>query len=556
MDTTRSRLASRVLNMSDERLMQLARNVFARHTVFAEHIIGVASTALVESHRRCYPQRAEQLRSTIEEQLKTLIEGDNWKNGIYQPAPDWEIIYGGRLDATASPYQSLASWRREARLLYLFNPLYRGMIETFVCYVVGEEFTINVRHPSIEGTTQIANDTFENWAHREGSDFEERCEEIVRRACTDGECIVWERTGPLSTSAAPANESGPRTALLRFLEPEQMKEPPERIIRDKSGLDAEQIAERSFTEGVETAKNDPETVYAYWFRDPADESKWDRIDQDDIRHVKINCSRNAKRGIPLLLTVTDKIRDYDKWMTSRLVLNQIRSAIAMVIYRNESVPDDMAQAIGEESDGYSDSTGTDGRPLRVPQRIVDAGTVMHLHHDDKAEFLSPNIQSQDASADGMAILRLIAVALGLPDYMVTGDASSSSYSSQQVAEARGAKTLLSWQRRFYRHIALLVRDVIQVEAGQISKADVMALRISVRGPKVIARDPLDIAQEADILVDRQIMSKKTARARLSLNSDEEDRNISEEQTEPMDQGMPTRIPVARKARQEAEDEHE
>lgn len=556
MNTTRSRLAARVLNMSDERLMHLAQSVFARHTVFAEQIIGVASSALVESHRRCYPQRAEQLRSTIEERLKTLMEGDNWKNGIYQPAPDWEIIYGGRLDATVSPYQSLASWRREARLLYLFNPLYRGMIETFVSYVVGEEFTINIRHPSNEQASKVAIETFENWAHREGSDFEERCEEIVRRACTDGECIVWERTGPIHSTTAPANESGPSTALLRFLEPEQMKEPPDRVIRDKSGLTADDIALRSFTEGVETAKHDPETVYAYWFCDPVDESKWDRIDQNDIRHVKINCSRNAKRGIPLLLTVTDKIRDYDKWMTSRLVLNQIRSAIAMVIYRNESVPDDMAKAIGEESDGYADSTGTDGRPVRVPQRIVESGTVMHLNIDDKAEFLSPNIQAQDASADGMAILRLIAVALGLPDYMVTGDASSSSYSSQQVAEARGAKTLLSWQRRFYRHIALLVRDVIQVEAGRISKADIMALRISVRGPKVIARDPLDIAQEADLLVDRQIMSKKTARARLSLNSDEEDRNISEEQTEPMDRGLPTGIPAARAARRGPDDERE
>ena len=547
----RRRLVRKVSRLSDLGLIRVARQLFLRHTAVAEALVNTVVSTVNEANQRMYPVRVRESREDLERGIRNLLEGETWENGVYRPDASWRTIVNFGVPGKGAT--DLEAIRCEARLMHLLNPLYRGIIETYVAYTVGQDVEVNITHDNKQ-LQKRAMDYFTRWKKREGSDFEDRLQEAARRLKRDGEVIIWERIkqGREADAVSDGLKTG-AAALLRFLEPERMKEPLKHALDraiELSKLTQEQVASRSFTHGVETEGDDPETVRAYWFCDTEDHKEvWTRIPEDEIRHIKGNCERNSKRGCPALLSVTNTIREYDKWITSRVILNQIRSAIAMVIYREEAVPGDMEAAIAEESDGEDETVDNEGNEVTIPKKLLDMGSTVNLPTGMKMEFLTPNVQAQDAEADGKAILRLIAVCLGLADYMVTGDASASSYSSQQVAEARTTITLMGEQQSFHRHSALIVKDIIEIESGgKITDADFEDMSIEVKGPNIVVRNPAEFSKALDTYIANGTMSKKTARARLGLNNDEEEMNIQAERTEDESLGAPSGIPESRPKR--------
>ncbi|MCG8406759.1 MAG: phage portal protein [Phycisphaerales bacterium] len=537
----KQQLVSKIWGLNDLQLLRLTQTLNRKSTAIAEQFISNATELLLENKLQGAPENRGNLKSEVKSFL-TESWGQNYfasgrHGAIDLNDPDWETITGRIFPPQKPSEQNLDAWRNDARWLYLFNPLYRGLIDIFVCYSVGQEVEVNVTHDNKIVQTK-GRDSWSAWARREGSDFQDRAEEFVSRTLRDGECLYSIRN---AGDDGGARDRGPGQAIHRFLEPENLKQPEKHVIdriAGEHGLSAEKIAERSFTFGVETLKDDPEHVFAYWFEtQDGSQSHWVRVEANNlpdsrIRHIKTNCSRNSKRGVPMLLTVSKTIRAYDTWQTARQVLNQVRSAIAMVVYRKSSVPGDIEAAVEAEADSMDEApTGDDSRPtVEIPKRLIDLGMTINAPMDTEIDFKSPNVQAKDAESDGHAILRLIAVGLGLPDYMVTGDASATSFASQQVAEARGVITLLCRQKGFGRQLARIVRDTIRIESD-LSEEEVDELKIEVKGPNIIIRDPLDLARSLDILSDAGIISKKTARTRADLKHEEEEKNIADEQTE-------------------------
>jgi len=300
--------------------------------------------------------------------------------------------------------------RVRARQLVLRNPHARNILRLLEVYVAGPGLSLAhqlaghvERTPGNDALVQNADRLWTRFVESNDRHYSPR--EHTRRAWRDGECFIRKFESP----AWPP--------LVRFVDPETIGEPV-----DGRG-----------TQGILTHPDDVETPVAY-FRVFEDGRAAERIAADEMLHTRVGVDSNQKRGVTIFSPVLDTLTCFDKWVDTELTARKLQSSI--VLWRK-------VQGSPQQTAGLADSAAAAGR--REPIR---PGTILTTNQSTEIQFLHPNTNFGDAVPLGRMLLLNIAAGAGLPEFMLTSDASNANFASTMVAEGPAVKLFQSEQQFF------------------------------------------------------------------------------------------------------------
>ena len=385
--------------------------------------------------------------------------------------------------------------------MYHNQPHARAIVRNLVKFVLG-------KGPAVipdEGKNQKVKDVWKKF--RKLNTMNRREKEVATRLFRDGEVFLRLFINKLNGEVK-----------IRFIRASRIGIPNDKKI---------DVKEWSF--GIKCDPDDIEDVKAYYLLNPDGSSKG-IIPASDIIHIKILADSDQKRGVSVLRIAAKRIRQYDDWLEDRIVLNKVRSAIALI--RNVESSGAKVKSIRDEH--MSDNLSGSRNKTRTPRR----GTVITASKGVSYEMLSPRIQASDVKDDGRSMLLSVASAVGFPEMIFTADYANANYASSLVAQNPFVREIEDWQDFLIDFYEELFEIVIQagMDYGELSKDTETGCRIEF--PPMIQADLEKLAKAFEILFKYKAISKKTWQTRMGLDPDIEESNM---ETEP-DMMMPAPLP--------------
>lgn len=354
--------------------------------------------------------------------------------------------------------QLLNNIRLASYHLYLTNPYYRGIILTYVKYIAGQM-------PILESDSEQANAKWKSFC--QDTHFSRRFKQWVRRFFRDGETFLHL---PTMTFKNPANIANPGTISVA-------------------------------PEGIEYDENNNEV--AYYLRQ--DNNNFVRIDATEMLHTD-ETDDDEPRGIPYLLAIMERSKQLDLWLDDRLKLNRIRAMIALI--RKHAAT---GTAIKSFSDSKADTTTKTGERIKK----IKAGQIIDTNLTTQYEFLSPNLQATDVAEDGRNVRLTFSAMTGLPEFMISGDASNSNYASTMVAEGPGQREFEHWQDFFAEEILVVWHYVTESKEIPV-----------VRFRPIISRKNKEETDRNQVLFQNGVISLAEWRRREGVDDQQMDEEIN------------------------------
>jgi hypothetical protein len=263
-------------------------------------------------------------------------------------------------------------------------------------------------------------------------------------------------------------------------------------------------------------KKDPTTVARYHVRQCQGDKDGFFIKGVDMTQPKINVDSNMKRGRSIFEPVFKYIKWHEDWMQSRIVLNKVRSAVALV--RHVEGRQQEGQLIRRPTLQSADVVGQ-RRP--GTQKMFKAGSILTAGPGVKYEFLSANLGASDAAQDGRNILLSIAVGVGFPEMFLTGDYSNANYASTAVAQNPFVREFEDWQDYFDVYFKMMFKRVLEhgIEAGLVDKNT--SLKVKNEFPALVHEDFVQMSTALGQLFLNEVISGHTYAARMGFDYDEE-----------------------------------
>ncbi len=372
---------------------------------------------------------------------QTAVEGPD--DGRWEP-----------VGSAARPFDAgaKADLRTRVRQLVAENPHARNVLRLMEVYVVGADCRVTAlpcRPVGHDETARAADRLWRRFLQANGPHFSYR--EFARRTWRDGECFVRLFPRP---SWPPS---------VRFIDPETVAA----------------TAEHPESQGVVTDLDDAETPLAYLVVDPRGGGSLDEVPATEILHTKINADSNEPRGASLFAPLVAPLTQYERWLETELVARKLQSSI--VLWRK--VADGTSGGFGSPADR---DLGLE--PAR-PERFLP-GSILTTSESTDLQFLQPPSHIDDAATLGRMMLLAAAAGAGLPEYMLTGDASNANYSSTMVSEGPAVKLFQSEQRFFATELSRLWRWVMSeaVRLGLLPGDFCESVEPDWAFPIVVARD--------------------------------------------------------------------
>jgi capsid protein len=202
-----------------------------------------------------------------------------------------------------------------------------------------------------------------------------------------------------------------------------------------------------------TAPEDAETPVAYLRIDPASGRLAERIDAADMLHTRIGVDSNQPRGVTIFLPILHMLECFNKWVETELLARKLQSSI--VLWRKVQGGPQQAASF---ADGLASGTEPDAGGAR--REAVRPGTILTTSHGTEVQFLQPNTNFGDAVPLGRVLLLCTAAGAGLPEFMLTSDASNANFASTMVAEGPAVKLFQCEQQFFAGEFTRLWRWVM------------------------------------------------------------------------------------------------
>lgn len=417
--------------------------------------------------------------------------------------------------------------RRQSYRFWRLHPHGRSILRNFVRFIIGREFgldfddeqhgTWNDDHTKLELSSDdsdplLVRELWEDFSER--NSFIQKAKELVLRTFRDGEMFLrrFVKDGRVT---------------LRFIEPEKIgwghtptlsdgKVLPDDIDENDiySPLTKDMIGQATkLSSGIEYLSEDPEIIVAYWVR--YGDKQPERIPAKDIIHTKPLADSNDLRGIPLLEVVAKRLTNYDQWEEYRMVLNKMRTAIALV----RKIDGTSAQASALLANRASSRPQPKGlEPVTTSGRrepMFQAGTVLNPSPGVTYDFLAPKLEARDAGEDGRRFLLSICAGVGLPEMLITGDWSNSNYASSVESRTPAVREWEDWQDFFEPVFKKIYRWVVQAGMDLALPKDT-SQTVTVKWPQLVAKDELKSSQRGQILQAGGILSKTTWAAEEDL----------------------------------------
>ncbi len=360
----------------------------------------------------------------VQERLLSLVESTG-PEPVSEDSGRWTLLGAGSgvLDAVQR-----TDLRSRARQLAVHNPHARNVLRLLEIYVVGPG--LQLTHGSRGGETAAkdlairADEVWGEFLRANQRHFSYR--EFGRRTWRDGESFLRLYRRP----AWPPS--------VRFVDPETIATP----------------AHAEESEGIVTEPDDVETVLAYQRVDAATMELREEIPAVEMLHAKIGADTNQKRGVTVLSAAIDILENFDKWLETELLARRLQSSI--VLWRKvQGSPSDVASvAEGAKSDSRTDPYGT------VRKEKVRAGTILTTSQGTDLQILQPDTNFVDAVPLGRLLLLCLSAGQGLPEFMLTSDASNANFASTMVAEGPAVKLFQAEQQFFIGEFERLWRWVM------------------------------------------------------------------------------------------------
>ncbi len=376
--------------------------------------------------------RSAQLRARyqrlVQERVLDLIEGRG-PLPVSEDPGDWTPV--GQHKQPFDPPQR-EHLRNVARRLVQTNPYARNLLRLLDVYVTGPGLVVNaVVADADESGKLLMRDCDRLWSQfltANHSHFSYG--ETARRTWRDGECFVRLFPQPVWPP------------VVRYLDPEMI------------GSDGTLADDQ----GLLRNPRDAEEVLGYRVVDPVSGETQEIVPADEMRHVKINADSNEPRGVTLFASILDALASYDKWLETELQARKLQSSI--VLWRKvHGSPSQITSAVeSAQSAVQSDPFGSTRKERYRP------GTILTTSHSTDLQFLSPNTNFGDAVPLGRMLLLSIAAGAGVPEFMLSSDASNANFASTMVAEGPAVKMFEHEQQFFTTEISVLWRWVMQQAA--------------------------------------------------------------------------------------------
>lgn len=308
-----------------------------------------------------------------------------------------------------------------SRILCDLNPFAIGVVNTLRTFVIGRGFrwkcVARPRSDCPDGLAGRVQDWLEGWFVR--SRWRDREKEACVRRVRDGEFFLRLFDEVL--------DGGVRTGEcdVRFVEPEYVtgEGAPEEYA---GGVDC-------WSWGIRTAPGDAEHHLGYNLRYHAGRDS-EQAPAADVVHVRGNVDLALKRGVPDFAPVADILEGTRKLIRNLREGGAVQAAIAG-IWEYTGTPMSQVQggvtAMRDQQRAYQPNPIT-GRATNYAK--YEPGSFIHGPASRQYKPLQgagQNVPQHVATAQ--ACLRAAAVRWGLPEFMISGDASNNNYASILVA---------------------------------------------------------------------------------------------------------------------------
>ncbi len=451
------------------------------------------------------------LARSVERGIAQLLEDDYSEK-------DWTVIYdatkGGRSELIER--EVIDEMRSKARFMYWQgNEFIRRAVRNSMNYIVGKGMTFTlVRGDLAETVADQVNDWWKLWSKYNKWACKQR--EIVERGCLDGEIFLrWAERKEI--------------LCVRFLEPEDINDP-EATTKWPLGIkydpdDVEDVEAYAWSPGNEEAGS-VATVVKDW------------LTPKDVQHLIWFGTKSMVRGIPPYIPILHRVKQYDGWLTDRLVLNKIRSRIALIRKHLGAAPSQIKAFADATKDGDTKRSAKTGDRMDR-RRMFKAGTVLDTTGQTEYEFLSPNVQASDVRYDGRNVLLAIATGTGQSEVMATSDASNANFASTWIAEAPPVKEYDGQQGFLVEEFEVVWHRVMiwGQEHGKIpaspdrdDELGYSGYPVEIEPPMLVTRNRKEDTESNSKMFAAAALSRKTWMMRDGLDPEQEQANIEEEET--------------------------
>lgn len=373
-----------------------------------------------------------------------------------------------------------------------------GAIEAVTDYTIGTGLSYKYEVPrgttrddALHGVREEANSVWDEFVRRENwSSLEQQ---LCEAADYEGEFFLRMHAG----------ENG--VVAVRFVCPDSVAAP---------------VGENQW--GIVTKPNDKQCVVGFIIDNVL-------VPEPEVVHLWLNVPPDVPRGIPSLWPVKDNVVRGDTITRNVAKLAALQAAIAMIRKHNygitQSEGDDYLARLADDSK----TNVFTGKPLR--QQYFAGGSILDVGQATEVQLPASGSSLPGFFAPLLMNLRPIAVRLGLPDFVVTGDVSAANFASVFTSMAPSSKRLARKQSRIIRAFRKLHEFVLSsaVVGGMLPEA---ALRLVSRitGPEVANRDEATQTNKREVLFRNKVLSRQTWAAEEGYDADEEQANIESDET--------------------------
>lgn len=405
--------------------------------------------------------------------------------------------------------------RAYCRLMANENEFAAGELETRVSYIVGTGHVYSVEpkdEDDILSDADRANvmevvDEFldENKWHR-------RQQEIQRRLDRDGEVFLrfFQVARQANASADGVSEQPRRSIKVRFVEPSQVRTPPN-LANDPAA-----------TFGIRTDPDDVETIEFYYV-------DGDPIDAKEIQHRKRNVDCNVKRGLPLLYQSKQSLPQAPKVIRNASVATEIQVAVGMIRKHAAASQSAVQSFVSGQRDAYLQQKTPAGTTKTHNFQQFQPGTILDVPGTTEYEFPAAGIDPSKPAGTVQMILRAVGARACMPEFMISGDASNANYSSTLVAEGPAVKMFQREQWTLIEEDMEIFDRVLElaVRQGRLSQQLVDRIKICAEPPDVISRNELEATKRREVLYKNGILSAQTWSLEENLDYEREQANNDE-----------------------------
>lgn len=417
----------------------------------------------------------------------------------------YQAAQGGRrgsgLKTMHAPLQSIAAGRgtlaARARYLAANNPLAASAVEAWVSALVGTGIKGQAR---TTGPLRAAlNDGFEAWTDEADADaitdFYGLQALIVRRVVIDGEALaVFVQDGS--------------KVQIRILEAEQLDASYTAILSNGN----------SVVQGIEHDSQGRRIAFHIFDRpaamDLASVRQRTRYPASEVLHVFRREVPGQCRGVSWMAPVMVRINDLDGWRDAEIMRQRTASMFAGFVVNNDGTS---APLDGQQSG--SEVVGS-----------LEPGALQYLEPGQDIRFSDPAKIGAETIAFANLTAQDIAVGLGLPDYLLTGDLSDVNYSSIRAGMVEFRRRVEALQHsllafQFLRPVWARWATVA-VLSGRIEGRVEDALPVSWITPRNAWVDPSkDVAAEVEA-INAGLMSRREAVAARGIDIEALDAEIA------------------------------